>query len=415
MKADGSRLAPAVRLPSGAPFRWFFAGRTVSLFGTSMAPLALAFAVLELSGDIGDLGAVLAARSIPTVMFILLGGAVADKFSRSFLLQLSNLGAGLTQACAAALLISGNFNLVLLLIVEFINGTLVALSSPAQRGIVPQIVGTGDIQSANSALAVAGRSVSIVGPAIGGLIVTATSGGWALAIDAASYLVAAICMRQIRLDTLAAGVRSNLIVDLREGWVQFRSTSWLWTIVAAFAVMNFIQAGAWFTLGPVVANGGIGAAGWGLVLSAQTVGVLLVSGILLRISVKRFLFAGQLLVSLVAAPMIALGLGLPVYLIIVAGLFAGIGIGAFGIAWETSLQQHIPNRLLSRVASYDDLGSFVAIPLGQLSAAPMASLFGAANVTLAGGILYFVAAALPLAARSVRHLVARGFDGSSDR
>src|SRR4028118_247661 len=112
-------------------FRLLFAGRSVSMLGSAMAPVALAFAVLEISDSAAVLGIVLAARSIPMAGFMLLGGVVADRFSRSLVLRLSHVGAALTQGAVAVVLIAGVAELWMLVVLEFLNGTVVAFTFPA--------------------------------------------------------------------------------------------------------------------------------------------------------------------------------------------------------------------------------------------------------------------------------------------
>lgn len=123
-----------------------------------------------------------------------------------------------------------------------------------------------------------------------------------------------------------------------------------------------------------------------------------------RITLQRLLPLAQMGSALVALPLIALGLAANVYWLAIAAFIAGLSLGFYSIAWETTLQEHIPRSLMSRISSYDNLGSFVAVPAGQLTAAPLAAAFGASRVALAGGVLWVVCTLLPLAAPSVRGL-----------
>src|SRR5579859_4863978 len=158
-----------------------------------MAPIGLAFAVLAFSKSSSALGLVLAARSIPLISFMILGGAVADRFSRSLLLTLSNLGSGITQGAVAALLLCGSRNLGMIIILEMANGTFNAFTTPAMAGIVPQLINPGGQQSANSLLSGARALSSILGRPLAGVLVAAVGGGWAIALDSASFLIAALC------------------------------------------------------------------------------------------------------------------------------------------------------------------------------------------------------------------------------
>jgi MFS family permease len=385
-------------------FRWFFVGRLVSLLGSSMTPVALAFAVLEASGRAGDLALVLAAHTIPLVGFVLVGGSVADRFARGTVLRWSNLGTAITQGSVAVLLISGNYNLTLIIILEFLNGALEAFTTPALRGIVPELVAKKDIQKANSLLSSARNATRILGPTAAGILVATIGGGWAIGIDALTFFAAALCMARLDLPAKMTTRATNMFADIRDGWNEFRSTTWVWTIVAGFAVMNCIQVGVWTVLAPAIALDTFGEAAWGAVLSVKAAGVLIMAAAMYRIVAKRLLLVGQIAIALTALPLIALGLQIGVPGLIVAAFIAGMGSGLFAVAWDTSIQEHVPNHMLSRIASYDDFGSYIAIPIGQLAVVPLAVAFGNAQVALVGGILYAVIALLPLATTAVRRL-----------
>ena len=407
MQEPGSGTATAAP-PDGplrsAAFRWFFAGRLVSLLGSSMTSVALAFGVLQASGSNTDLGVVLAANSIPMVAFLLLGGAIADRFPRSLVLVVSHTGAGLTQAAVAVLLISGNYHLGAVAGLEAVNGTLAAFTGPALMGIVPQLVPRAAVQRANSLLGTTRNAARILGPTVAGILVSTVGGGWAIAVDAATYLVAAAWLTRVRLparDRLPSG---GVLGDIREGWTEFRSRTWVWVVVAVFTAMNLVHMGVWEVLGPVIAEETFGAGGWGIVLSAYAVGLLVVALDMYRVTTTHLLRAGQVAVALGGVPVVLLGLGAPVPVLAAAAFVAGLGAGLFGIAWETSLQEHVPEHALSRVASYDALGSFIAIPLGQLAVVPIALLAGNGPVAVVGGVLYAVLALAALGSRSVRDL-----------
>lgn len=264
----------------GTGFRWFFVGQLVSLTGGSMTPVALSFAVLGASGRTADLAAVLAAQSITMLAFLLLGGAVSDRMSRGKVLVLSNLGACASQGVVAGLLLSGHYRLGLIIALEIVNGACVAFTTPASRGIVPQLVDQGALHRANSLLSTSRNATKVLGPTVAGLVVVAVGGGWAIAVDALSFAVAALCMAQLRLTTQTTQStqtphRTSLMTDLREGWTEFRTRSWVVVVVTTFAGCNFILAGVWLVLGPTIASHTIGSAGWGMVLSTRAFGLLL--------------------------------------------------------------------------------------------------------------------------------------------
>jgi MFS family permease len=398
-ESPGEAATSPFRLPA---FRWFFAGRLVDLLGSAMTPVALSLAVLNVSNSAGDVGAVLTANTVPLLVFTLAGGVVGDRFPRKVVLLVSNLGAGLTQAVVAYLLISDQYRLSSLIVLEALNGTMSAFTNPALRGIVPDIVPKLHIQRANSVLGTAKNTAKVLGPTLAATIVAAAGGGWAIAIDSATFILAALFMARLPVTGRTPPRKASVLADVREGWTEFRSRTWVWVIVASFGVANCIQVGAWTVLGPLIAKQHIGEASWGGVLSIRAVGVLVMSVLMYKITLRRLLPVAQSCASLVGLPLIALGLLTSVYWLAAAALLAGASLGFYGIAWETTLQQQIPKKMISRISSYDNLGSFIAIPAGQLSVAPLAAVFGASRIALIGGCLWVVLTLVPLTSSSVR-------------
>lgn len=387
-------------------FAWFFWGRFVSTAGSVMAPIALTFAVLDLSDSPSALGQVLAARTIPLVVFLLVGGVVADRFSRSLVMQVAHLGSAATQGAVAVLLLTGTAEIWMVIVLEALNGILSAFTFPAMQGVVPLVVPRDEIQRANALLGFSRNGLAIAGPALSAALVVAVGSGWAIAIDAATWAIAAVCMSRVRLTRAAAAApgKRSMLGDLREGWSSFVANTWVWVIVLAFGLLNAIQAGAFMTLGPVIAKDTIGVKGWGIVLSSEAVGLLVMTLVMLR---KRFRYpmrAGMLGILLLAGPMFVLGIDPTLAALIPLAFLAGCGSEIFGIGWQTALHEHIPNDVLSRVSSYDALGSFVAIPIGQLAYGPLAVAFDETDVMLVSAVLYVVITLLTLASSSVRNL-----------
>ena len=392
------------------PFRGFFLGRLVSLLGSAMTPVALAFAVLNASGRPGDLGVILACQITPQLALLLVGGAAGDRFSRRKLLVAANLGAGLTQGGVAAVLLTGHYSLPVIAVLEVGNGALEAFASPALRGIVPDLVQPGDMQRANSLLASTQNGAKILGPTAAGLLVVGVGGGWAVALDAVSFIAAAAFF--VRLPVLPAAAapvaarRPRLTADIREGWRAFRSIRWVSAMALSFCAINLINVGPWQILGPDLTRQRSGEAAWGLVLSTRAVGLLLMSVLMYRLVLRRPLRTSRLLGGLSGLPLLALGLRLALPWLMACAFVGALSFTISGITWDTALQQNVPRELLSRIASFDDLLSYAAIPVGLLLTGPAAAHFGAAPVALACGVAYAVASLAPLAVRSVRDLPA---------
>lgn len=386
-------------------FRWYFASRSINLIGNTMAPVALAFAVLGLDGSPMALAGVLAARTVPLVVFLLVGGVIADRWGRATVILGSNVVSGLSQAATAALLLSGSAHLWELVVLAAVNGTAAAAGTPAMNGLMPQLVPQSMLQEANALTSLTRAVLAILGPTLGGVFVVTVGAGWALGLDALTWLAAAALVVPVRVPIGPGSTRAPMLAELRDGWEFFRSTTWLWTIVGAFAILNALYEGAFITLGPVrAAATSLGAHGWGLLLSAQGVGVLVATLALMRWRLERPLVFGMLGCALFGLPILMLGATTSLAPLLVAGFVSGLGIQTYSLAWSLALQEHIPGHLLSRASSYDSLGSFAAIPVGQLVLGRLGQQYGVAEVILVAGACYIAVSLLTLVSPTVREM-----------
>lgn len=385
-------------------FRWYFLSRSTNVVGNTMAPVALAFAVLAVDDSPTSLGIVLAAYTVPLVVLLLLGGVLADRWGRGRVIQASNLLAGLVRGGLALLVLSGHAELWSLVALSAVNGVVVAPGMPALNGIVPQLVPREQLQQANALLSLTRASLMVLGPsAAAGLVVT-VGPGWALMLDAATWLVSAALLRPVRIPA-ATGRGTSVPAELREGWDYVRRTTWLWLVVAVCAVLNALAEGGLTALGPARAESTtLGAHGWGLALSAQALGALAATLALMRWRLERPLLTGLLACSLFGLPMLVLGVWPSIWPVAVAAFLSGIGVQVFSLGWHVAMQENVPDEMLARAYSYDQLGSFVAIPVGQLALGPLATAFGLGEVLAWSGAVYVVLALLTAAAAPVRSL-----------
>ncbi len=397
---NGPALAPL----RDRRFRWYFASRAVDLLGDIMGGVALVFAVLEVSDSPSAVGIVLAAHSIPLVAFLLIGGVLADRFGRTMIIQLSNVTAGVTALAIAALVLSGTAEIWQLAALTAVNGVAAAANQPALAGLLPQLAPKGALQQANALNGLLRNVSLVVAPAVAGALVVGVGAGWAIAINGATYLLSALLLLPIKLPAPPPrGAGDSIIKDLRTGWGFFRRTTWLWVIVLAFSSLNALQSGGFSTLGPAHAKASeLGVHGWALVLSAGAAGLVVTSVIFLRIPLQRPLLLGMLGCAVFSVQLIALGTTTELWVLLAAAFVAGAGIEIFGLGWELAMQEQVPPEMLSRVYSYDMLGSFIAIPIGQLTFGPLGAAFGLQNMILTAGIAYCVISLLTLTSRSVR-------------
>ncbi|MGW9270031.1 MFS transporter [Microbacterium sp. NPDC055599] len=384
-------------------FRWFFLARAITMITGSMSSIALAFAVLEIDNDARSLSIVLAAFTVSNIVFVLFGGVIADRLPRALIIQSCYVVDILSIGAMAALLFTGTATVPLLAILSVVNGASTAFVLPAMQGIIPQLTTPEHLQQANAMLSFVRSAVTIGGPVIAGVVVAAAGPAWAMVVQAAGWLVAIPVLALVKLPPPAAEGGTTMFHDLRIGWHEFWSRSWLWTIVLAFMIMNAIHVGAWGVVGPYIAKNDdrLGITGWGWVLSAEGVGVLLMTLLLMWVPLRRPLRYGMIGMAAFAIPLTVLGVHPGVVLLAMAAFLAGAGAEVFATGWNLAMMENVPGEKLSRVASYDMLGSFVVMPIGTLVYGWLITQADPATVLIASGAVYGAIALATLAVPSV--------------
>lgn len=399
-----TRTTAAVSPLAEVPFRWLLAGRAVDQVGNAIQPIALGFAMLAVFGNATALGVVVGANSLGQVLLLLVGGVVADRLPRSVVLVWSNAVAAVAQAGIVALILTDVAVLPAFAGLAFVTGAAAAFDGPATVALIPEIVPSGALSRANGQMVVARRVANVGGAPLAGLLVVTLGSGLALAVDAVSFLVAAMCFSRVAGDAPHRSSMTSPLQDLVEGWQAFVARTWVWVIVAVFFVINAAITGGFFVVGLAIAERTIGAAGWGLVIGAFGAGSVVSAVVVGHITIARPLMVGMLSTMVASAPIFALASGRGLSWLVPAAFVAGAGIAQFGIAWETALQQHIPRDRLARVSSIDHLGSFAAIPIGAFVAGPLADAVGEVEVVAGAGVLVVLGSLTALLSREVRDL-----------
>ena len=383
------------------------------MLGSAIAPVAIAFAVLDLTGSVAALGLVLAARSIPEVVFMLVGGVIADRFDRARIVVAANVLAGAAQGVAATLLLTETASVPALAALEAINGTASAIVFPAAAALTPLTVPSRMLQEANAELRLGLNAALVVGAAAGGLLVGTLGSGWGLAVDAAAYVVAAGFFVRLRREQAAESSSSSVprphrvggvLRDLRDGWREVASRTWLWTVILAFGFANAAQAAARGTLGPVVADRSFGPEGWGLLLAVQTAGMFAGGFLMLRLRPSRPLLVGCAAILLWVPMFVVLAVNPTLPVLLPTAFVGGIGVEVFSVCWDLSLQQQVPQDRLSRVYSFDALGSYAMIPVGQLVAGPLSLALGTEDAIITCAAVIAISIGATLTVPSVRRL-----------
>ncbi len=382
------RLGPLVE----RDYRLLFSATTITTLGDAVAAIALAFAVLDLHGaSATDLGIVIATRQATNAAMVLLGGVIADRLPRQQVLAAASLVQGTAQAATAGFVLSGHASVGLVAGLQAIYGAGQGFVLPAEVGLVPQTVSVERLQQANALRGLTRNLLWVVGPAVGGAIVVAGSPGIALLIDAATFLAAALLLARIAIAPRAAVAATRFLQELREGWREFSSRTWLWASVVLFGIGNVFFM-FWNVLGPVIAKEDLGGAGaWATILVANGAGAVVGGVVAFRHRPSRPLVAAVLWPMLYALQPASLAAGAPTWLVSAAAFCGGLAIAVHLTLWVTILQHEVAPYAQSRVTSYDALGSFVLTPLGTAIAGPLAAGLGTSNAL-------WLAAAVALAA-----------------
>ncbi|WP_052845106.1 MFS transporter [Streptomyces sp. NRRL S-31] len=386
--------------------------RVVSVLGNGFARVALAFAVLALPGaSAGRLSLVLACQAFPQLVFVLAGGVIADRVSRSGLMVLADvLGAG-AYTGLAAMVLTGHAPLAAMCLLAVAAGTATALFAPAMDGLVPLVVPADRLQQANGLLRVGTNSALLLGLALSGLTVALTGAGWALVLDAASFVVSAALTARLRVAPRVR-VKTSGWADLREGWREFVSRQWLWVVVTQYAVVVAALNANVGVLGPLTAEQHLGGArAWSVIVAAQAAGTIAGAGLAARVRVDRPVLVAVLCTFPAAVPLVLLSAEAPVWLTATAMFGAGVASDVFGVLWATTIHREIPEQALSRVSSYDWFGSLAFAPLGLLSAGPVAAAVGTGRALAGCAVLVVLATSAALLSPQVRTL--RTADGAA--
>ncbi|MEV0173789.1 MFS transporter [Streptomyces sp. NPDC050803] len=399
---------PSLRRPAwaGRNYSLLTAAAFVTNLGSHGALIAAAFAVLEAGGDGGDVGLVAASRTLPLVLFLLIGGAVADRLPRHRVMVAANALNCLSQAAFAVLVLTGEPQLWQMMLLTALGGTGHAFFSPAAEGMLLSSVQGEQASRAFAVFRMAMQGAAVGGAALGGAMVAAIGPGWVLAADAAAFAVAGALRAFLDVSHIPPRVAGGgLLADLKEGWREFAGRPWLWGIVVQFSVANAVVGAADAVYGPLVSRDHYGgAAPWGLALGFFGAGTVAGALLMTRWKPRRLLLVGTLCVFPLAAPSAALAIPAPVGVLCAVMFVTGVTLEVFGVSWMTALHQEIPEDKLSRVSAYDWFGSVALLPLATALAGPAETAFGRTSALWGCAATVVVVTAAVLCVPDVRNL-----------
>lgn len=377
----------------------------MSSFGDRLVPVALAFAVLDLTGKVTDLGIVLACQTLPLVVFVLIGGVWADRLPRDRVMLSSDIVRALAQGATAALLLTGNATIVELGVLQAVYGFATAFFGPAATAVVPQTVDTPHLQQANALIGLSNNFATVLGPAAAGVLVATTGPSWGLAVDAGTFIASGACLGAMRVAHIVPTAHRRMLSELRDGWDEFRGRAWLWLTVLVFTLYIGFCFAPFQVIGPQIARRSLGGPGaWAAISVALGVGAVIGGALALRLHPRyplRLAFALFAVVTPLLLALLAAHAPLPV--LIASAVLDGSSGSLFNILWYTALQSDVPSAQLSRVASWDYFGSVALWPIGQAVSGPVAAAVGLSTTLYAAAALALLLFGGGLAASPIRN------------
>ncbi len=341
-----------------------------------MVPVATAFAVLRAGGNATTLGLVLASGQGARIAATLAGGVIADRRPRWLVMIGTDSFRTVVQTCVGVLLLLGLIRPWGIGLAACVYGAAAGIYIPASRGFVPLIVEKDNLQQSNALMTISRSAAMTIGPAIAGLLIAAVGPGPPFLLDGASFVANVVMLSRLTVKAAKTKQQQSARRDFADGWREVVSRPWLrWTLVV-HALWNFGIA-AFYVLGPVVAERSFGgAAAWGFISAALSVGAFVGGAVALRWRPSRPLIVGNLLLLLGALPLVALALPAPLAVVVVVTLVYNAGLIVLNELWTSTEQQLIPADALARVVSWDWLASLSSLPIGYAIAGPVAGVFG---------------------------------------
>jgi MFS family permease len=396
-------------------FRILLIDRVLAPASVAFSMVGVSFAVLDKThGSTASLSYVLAAQIAPSLIFALVGGVIADRIAPQLVIIAGNVMMAIGEGTFGILALAGHPRLWQMIALECLTGTGIAVFYPASSALLPRVVPGDLLQEASAVSRLAMNGALMTGAVLAGFVVAAIGPGWALLICGAGLLGTVPLLLALRVSTGERTSQPGLYRELAEGWSEVRSRTWLWVVIAQFAVVMMAWYGGFSVLGPVVARAHLGGpAAWGTITGAESLGLIAGGLIALRFKPRRPMLFIVLSGGSIAITQVALGMLWPVPLICCGAFVLGVGLEIMMVLWTVALARNIPPDKLARVSSYDAVGSVMAMPVGAVLAGPIAAWVGVSATEYGAAAVILIASALALLSRDIRTLRADQLAGKA--
>jgi MFS family permease len=387
-------------------FRLLWTGQTLTLLGTFVSNIAYPFQVLQLGGSALELGAFVSAFTGASLLFLLIGGAVADRVPRLTLIIVTEIASGVTVGMMAILGFAGALEMWHLYVSAAFFGAASAFSVPALGAIIPELVPEEILVAGNAVQGLSRQGARIGGPIVGGLLVATAGPPAAFAFDAVTFFLSAGAVALTRARPVVTEARRSILREIREGFAFVFSVQWLWVTIFGWALIVAAFIGAVAVGLPLLVTTvlGGGAVTYGIISAGVGVGEAIGATAIAQIRIRRIGVAMYLFGALSGVSFFIYGLVQTVPGAFLASVINGLSFACFGVLWVTALQVHVPRRLLGRVTSVDYFGGTLLAPIAPIGAAFLAESRGPAFLFIVAGAVTVVLTLAALLLPSIRHL-----------
>ncbi|HDX9653911.1 MULTISPECIES: MFS transporter [Bacillus] len=403
----GKLLLP-VRVSRHFKFLWI--GQLLSTLGSSITMVILPVVVYSLTGSTVVMGMTMAMYMLPNILALPFAGLVVDRIDRVKLMLFTDIIRCILMLLLASLILMDLLTITILYVLVAFYGLMEGIFQPAYSAVRAKVFVPEIRNAANALTQMSNQGIRLIGPALGGLIVSVASAGIGFGLDAVTYLLSFFCLlflSEIKFKKVKPIEKRKVDYkqEFMEGILVLKSHPWLWITILVFSFVNICYAGIIVVLIPWLFNvhHHFEAYVYGLGMASSGVGAViaaLIFGGKERWRKRGLLAYGGVLISgcaLLIMPFITWAPAL-------IGLMAieGFGMMIFGLIWETSLQELVPEEAFGRVASLDMLGSFALLPLGYVVVGWLATVIGGEITIITLAILVLVTIGIALCVTSIR-------------